>query len=63
MTHCNEHWQTKTCGQKGVLCDTLSHYSFRDEIFFFCGRTFPFSFQEWKVGTQGQGDGWDWDMM
>ena len=32
MTHCNEHSQVKMSGLKGILCDSLSHCSFHEEI-------------------------------
>lgn len=33
MTHCEEHLQVKMCGQKSILWDTLTHYSFQDKMF------------------------------
>lgn len=33
MTHCSEHLYMKMCGQRDTLWDTVTHYSFRDEMF------------------------------
>ena len=32
MTHCNKHLQVNMCGQKDVLCDTLTHHSFHGKM-------------------------------
>jgi hypothetical protein len=37
MIHCNEHFQVKMYGQKGILWDTITYYSFQNKRFFmFC---------------------------
>ena len=44
MTHCNERLKVTMCGQKGILCDTPTHYSLHykirvfNSIFFLCWR-------------------------
>ena len=53
MTRCNEHFQVKTCGQRGVLWDTLMHYYFHNSILFVCLFVCLFSFEGEVAGAEG----------
>ena len=75
MTHCSEHLQVKMCGQRDTLWDTLTHYSFHNEMFsmlcvllllvlllllFACVSYFGERFQGCGEDIRGQEDDWTW---